>query len=127
MRCAYGTRPVTRRAPHEPTSQLKPKTRGRGDTPPPAPPHELAHAVPESGRSFEHEGITWIARVAGRGACGTGSYGLGLVEAVHYCDATDPDRPLREARVGRGGFETMNDAELVRLLTAARPIVAPQK
>jgi hypothetical protein len=49
------------------------------------------------------------------------------VEAVHFCDATDPDRPLREALVGRGRFETMYDAELVRLLTAARPIVAPQK
>lgn len=110
------------RPPHEPTAPVKPVTRGRGDTPPPAPPHELRHD-PVSERQFEHEGRSWIARPAGKGACGTGSYGLGLVEAVHFFDAAEPARPLREALVARGGFDGLFDSELVRLLATACPIV----
>jgi hypothetical protein len=100
---------------------VKPATRGRGDTPPPAPPHELRHE-PAGERQFEHEGHTWIARVGGKGACGTGSYGLGLVEAVLFFAAQDPERPLREALLARGRFDGLFDVELVRLLQTARPI-----
>ncbi|HEX6306843.1 MAG TPA: hypothetical protein VFZ69_01580 [Longimicrobiales bacterium] len=105
------------RRPHEPT---KPATRGRDD-PPPAPPHELDR---ERGgeRRFTHEGRHWIARVGGKAAYGTGSYGLALVEAVHFCDAADPDRPLREALLAHGEFDALFDSELIRLLGSARPI-----
>ncbi|MBR9990263.1 MAG: hypothetical protein KFH98_10930 [Gemmatimonadetes bacterium] len=112
---------MTRRPPYEPTAAVKPATRGRGDTPPPVPPHELRHE-PADEREFEDEGRNWIARLGGKGACGTGSYGLGLVEAVHFFDAGEPERPLREALLARGRFDGMYDAELSRLLRTARPI-----
>lgn len=109
------------RPPHEPTAPVKPATRGRGDTPPPAPPHELSQQLPPA-RQFEHEGRMWIARLAGKAAFGTGSYGLGLVEAVHFCTADEPERPLREALIACGGFESLYDTELADLLKTARPI-----
>lgn len=111
------------RPPHEPTAPVKPATRGRGDTPPPAPPHELRHDS-AGDRQFEHEGRTWIARAGGKGVCGTGSYGLGLVEAIHFFDPSAPDRPLREALVAHGSFSSLYDEELVRLLQTARPVPA---
>lgn len=116
---------MTSRPPHEPTAPVKPVTRGRGDTPPPAPPHELRHEAADE-RQFEHEGRTWIARLGGKAACGTGSYGLGLVEAVHFYDAPDADRPQREALIAHGGFHGLYDAELIRLLAEARPVVPPR-
>jgi hypothetical protein len=112
---------MTSRHPHEPTAPVKPATRGRGDTPPPAPPHELRHE-PAIERQFMHESRMWIARLGGKGACGTGSYGLGLVEAVHFFEPSEPERPLREALVARGRFEGLFDEELIRMLTSARPI-----
>lgn len=108
--------------PHEPTAPYKPMVRGRGDTPPPAPPRELPHAS-AADRHFEHEGRTWIARVAGKGAAGTGSYGLGLVEAIHFYDAAEPTRPLSEALLAHGRFESLFDSELGALLAGAIPIV----
>lgn len=109
------------RKPHEPTAANKPPARGRGDTPPPAPPHELSQQSADA-RQFEHEGRMWIARLSGKGAIGTGSYGLGLVEAVHFCAADEPDRPLREALIARSRFEGLYDMELIHLLKSARPI-----
>jgi hypothetical protein len=107
--------------PHEPTAPVKPATRGRGDTAPPAPPHELRHEMwPE--RVIEHEGRQWVARLGGKGACGTGSYGLGLVEAVHFADPAEPDRPLREALLPFGRFESLFPDELIRLLVSSRPV-----
>jgi hypothetical protein len=110
------------RPPHEPTAPVKPATRGRGDTPPPAPPHELTHEDAAGDRTFTHEGREWLVRLSGKGACGTGSYGLGLVEAVHFADPAEPARPLREALLALGRFESLYDAELVRLLATSRPI-----
>lgn len=111
------------RPPHEPTAPVKPATRGRGDTPPPAPPHELSH---ESAviHEFEHEGRRWVARLGGKGACGTGSYGLGLVEAVHFLDPDGSERPLREALIALGRFESLYPAELIGLLARSRPVPA---
>jgi hypothetical protein len=78
-------------------------------------------------RSFEHEGRRWIARVAGTGALGTGRLGLGLVEAVHFCDAGAPDRPLREALVALGRFDTLYDVELAQLCSEATAIPQPKE
>lgn len=117
---------MTNRPPHEPTAPVKPATRGRGDSPPPAPPHELKH---EQGceRQFEHEGRTWIARLGGKSAFGTGSYGLGLLEAVHFFGHEEPERPVREALLARGRFEGLFDSELRQLLQQSRPVVVREQ
>jgi hypothetical protein len=80
----------------------------------------------EGSRLFEHEGRRWIARVAGTGALGTGHLGLALVEAIHFCDAGAPDRPLREALVALGRFDALYDVELAQLCSGATAI-PPQK
>lgn len=108
--------------PHEPTSTAQPPTRSRGDHPPPRPPHELP-AAPAAERQFEHGGQQWVAWISGKSACGTGSYGLGLLEAVHFAAAGDPEKPLREALLARGRFDTLFDPELRRLLDGATPIM----
>ena len=107
--------------PHEPTAPYKPIVRGRGDTPPPAPPRQLPQASAED-RHFTHAGRAWIARLAGKGAAGTGSYGLGLVEAVHFYDAAEPARPVSEALLAHGRFPTLYDSELGMLMERATPI-----
>lgn len=109
----------------EPTAPVKPPVRGRGDTPPPAPPHELPRENTDA-RQFEHNGATWVARLSGKLAAGTGSYGLGLVEAVHFWRAAESDgRPLREALIARGRFEGLHEVELGELLERAVPVVPP--
>lgn len=114
------------RRPRDPTSPVRPVTRGRGDTAPPAPPHELARE--EAGeRAFTSEGRRWIARLSGKGAQGTGSYGLGLIDAVHFHDAEQPERPLREALLPHGRFESLYDEELGELLARAVPIVGSEE
>lgn len=105
----------------EPTSAVQPTLRGR-DTSPPAPPQELPREASPA-REFDADGARWIAQLAGKGACGTGSYGLALLEAVHFCAAAEPSKPLREALLARGRFDALYDAELVALLARAVPIV----
>jgi hypothetical protein len=83
--------------------------------------------VPASGRSFEAEGRTWVVRVAGYGALGTGHYSLGPVEAVHFALADAPDVPVREALLPRGRLDAMFDSELAALLAGATPIVVPDR
>ncbi|CAN5692798.1 hypothetical protein BH23GEM9_BH23GEM9_21150 [soil metagenome] len=108
-------------AQRDPPSPQKPITGGREDTPPPDPPGELPREdVGE--RTFEHDGRRWIARLSGKGASGTGAYGLALVEAVHFADAEEPAVPLFEALLGRSRFEHLFDGELIRLLEGATPI-----
>jgi hypothetical protein len=106
--------------PFEPTATVKPATRGR-DTTPPAPPQEL----PRQGtgeRQFVAAGRTWIVRLSGKSAYGTGSYGLGLLDAVHFFAADAPTVPVCEGLLARGRFETLFDAELASLLDGATPI-----
>jgi hypothetical protein len=113
------------RPPHEPTSTLKPATNGRGDTPPPAPPHEVEPDRGAGERRFTADGAEWLVRRAGKGACGTGAYGLGLVEALHFFESARPEVPRREALLARGRFDSLYDDELRALLAAATPIVLP--
>jgi hypothetical protein len=117
---------MTDSTPHEPTSSSKPLTQGRGDTPPPRPPRESPRDPPGE-RQFEHEGKSWVAYLSGKSACGTGSYGLGLLEAVHFADAGAPTVPLREALLARGRFDSLYDIELSRLLEAAIPITGTDR
>jgi hypothetical protein len=111
---------MTDRAPFEPTAAIEPAMRAGDDEPPPPPPHGLAHDAVE--RQFTVGDRTWIARLSGRGAVGTGSYGLGLVDAVHFFSADRPDEPLYEALLARGRLAVLFDAELERLLSGATPI-----
>jgi hypothetical protein len=112
---------VSEALPHGPTSSSRPDARSHGDGPPPAPPRELPRAEPVE-RRFEHDGRTWVARLSGKSAWGTGSYGLGLVDAVHFADAERPDLPLHEVLLAHGRFDTLFDSELVALLRVAVPI-----
>ena len=81
----------------------------------------------EAERSFEADGQRWIARLGGKGAYGTGAFGLGFVEAVHFFAADEPERPVSEALVARGHFGGLFDSELVELLARAIPIAQPEE
>jgi hypothetical protein len=117
---------MTDSTPHDPTSSSKPLTQGRGDTPPPRPPRESVRSSPGE-RQFEHDGQNWVAFLSGKSACGTGSYGLGLLEAVHFADADAPTVPLREALLARGRFDSLYDVELIGLLEVATPITGTDR
>lgn len=62
--------------------------------------------------------------MAGKGAWGSGAYGLGMVVAVHFARAEAPDKPVREALLPRGRFVGLFDEELRALLASATPITA---
>ena len=113
--------------PHEPTRHVLPAAQdlGRGDAESPDPPHELPEP-PSVELSFEASGESWVARLGGKGACGTGSYGLGLVEAVHFFRTDAPEKPVREALVARGRFANLYPAELATLWSQATPIATPE-
>jgi hypothetical protein len=109
-------------------------TRASTDVPPRGPaevpadgPVEAPPGLDAAERRFEQDGRTWVARVAGVGAVGTGRIALGLVDAVHFCDAAEPGRPLREALLARGRFESLYDDELRQLCDGATPIPQPKE
>jgi hypothetical protein len=79
----------------------------------------------EGARRFEAAGTEWLAWLSGAGAVGTGACGLGHLEAVHFARISEPERPTHEALLPRGRFHDLFDAELVRLLGSAVPIVDP--
>jgi hypothetical protein len=118
---------MTSGPPHEPTRHVlpAPQDQGRGDAEPPDPPHELSEPASVE-LEFELGDEVWIARLSGKGACGTGSYGLGLVEAVHFCRANSPDVPVREALIARGRFAHLYPAELSSLWSRATAIATPE-
>jgi hypothetical protein len=116
---------VSAEAPHGPTSGAKPEPRSHGDAAPPLPPHELPRPQPVE-REFEADGRSWVARLSGKGAYGTGGYGLGLVDAVHFADPAEPGLPLREALLAHGRFHDLFDAELIDLLHRSTPIAHPE-
>lgn len=87
----------------------------------PRPPREL-DSDPAERRTFDVDGTPWIAWVAGKGAWGSGAYGLGMVVAVHFAPAAAPDKPLREALLARGRFAGLYDEELRTLFERATTI-----
>lgn len=113
---------------NEPTSAARPEPDqarvASEDAPPPEPPCEL-EPDPPLAIHFSVGGRDWIVRVSGKGACGTGSYGLGLIEALHFCHAEAPDRPVREVLLARGRFAGLHDVELIGLLGESVAIVEP--
>jgi hypothetical protein len=112
---------MSRARSRDPASAADDAARRHGDGPPPAAPRELARAAVDA-RQFVHENVRWVAWLSGRSAWGTGAYGLGLVEAVHFGHADSPTVPLYEALLARGRFECLYDSELIELLRGAKPI-----
>jgi hypothetical protein len=111
------------RSAHQPS----PVDPGLDGVEPPLPPRSRgAGRGSDAYLSFEYEGARWIARVAGAGALGTGRVGLGFVEAVHFCTADAPDKPLREALLAAGRFDTLHEIELAELCGVATPIRLPK-
>lgn len=93
---------------------------------PPDPPREL-DPDPATSRQFEMDGIRWVARVSGKSAGGTGPYGLGMLVAVHFANADEPERPRFEALLPRGRFEGLFDDELRTLLRNSIRIIVPDR
>jgi hypothetical protein len=91
----------------------------------PRAPREVAADSPEPRTFLDGDGRAWVARVAGKGAAGTGGCGLAMVVAVQFAHADRPDEPLYEALQARGRFEGLFDAELLALLERAVRIERP--
>lgn len=77
-------------------------------------------AAPE--HVFRVEDETWVVRVAGAGAYGTGRLGGARLIAIHFFLETDLDTPLREALIPAGRFPGLGSPELRDLLERATPI-----
>ena len=100
-------------------------TSGPEDAPPPPPPRELDRDYTDV-LEFEIDDVAWLAWISGKAAGGTGSYGLGMFEAVHFAPAAAPDRAVREALLARGRFAHLFAEELRALFRESRPIVEPE-
>ena len=77
-------------------------------------------------RTINIDGQTWIAYTSGRGAYGTGHWGLAAVEAIHFALASAPEEPLFEALAGSNRLAFMFDRELETAFRNARRIVKPE-
>jgi hypothetical protein len=110
-------------APEDPTSGVKPEVKQAPDMPPPHAPRELERDSFEI-RSFNVADQVWVAWISGKAAGGTGAYGLGVFDALHFATGDCPQRPIREALIPRGAFTGLFDEELRVLWAAARPIVS---
>ena len=117
--------PTRRHAPDQGRPPLPPQDSVAPADRPPGPPHEL-DADPLDTRPFVFDNIAWIARVSGKAAGGTGGYGLGLLDAVHFARADEPERPRYEALLARGRFLHLFDDELCALLRGAVRIILPE-
>jgi len=78
-------------------------------------------------RTFDVAGSAWTAWVSGKGAWGSGAYGLGMVVAIHFAPASAPERPVREALLARGRFAGLYDEELRALFEQSVEIVHGQQ
>ncbi|MGH7461313.1 MAG: hypothetical protein ACREMA_09830 [Longimicrobiales bacterium] len=70
--------------------------------------------------------IEWLAYVSGRGAYGTGHWGLAALQAIHFARAETPDKPEFEALIAAGRFADPYASELLELFRSARRIVIPE-
>ncbi|MGQ0562271.1 MAG: hypothetical protein ACT443_10390 [Gemmatimonadota bacterium] len=76
-------------------------------------------------RSFVCDSESWLAWVSGGGGYGTGSRGLGNIDAIHFARAAAPDVPVFEALLAAGRFDGLFEEELVALFRTARRVVDP--
>jgi hypothetical protein len=109
--------------PHGPSSTAQPGGHERNERPP-DPPRELVDER-DVCRRFTSESVAWLARVSGRGAAGTGAYGLGMIEAIHFYHASEPATPRFEALLPAGRLAGLFEEELIALLRDARAIPPP--
>ncbi len=87
---------------------------------PQRPPFDRPH------ETFPADGTEWVAYVSGRGAYGTGHWGLAAVQAVHFAKAEAPSVPLFEALLPSGRFSGLFESELLELFRNAQRIVVPE-
>lgn len=73
-------------------------------------------------RRFSLGDDEWVARLAGQGYGGTGDRSPGYFAAVRFFRADAPDRPVREALIPRGRFDSLYDDELREIFEMAEPI-----
>ena len=135
---AGGAEPVERAQQHKPQQPRQerrtreqsgppnePAPPGSPDDPKPNPRREPARSdVPP--RPLVIDGTEWVAYPSGKGAYGTGQWGLAGVEAVHFAKADAPEKPLLEALLASGRFSDLYDEELIALFRTARTIVIPE-
>lgn len=88
---------------------------------PPGTDASVERADPVTEVSFEADGETWLARIAGVGAAGWGTRGVAPFEAVHFHRAGE-SRPRFEALLGRGRLPWLHTSELQDLLRRASPV-----
>ena len=82
---------------------------------------------PQLARSFESDGVQWLAWPSGSGAYGTGVCGPASLQAVHFARADAPGQPAFEALLPTGRFYGLFDEELAALLRAATRVVDPSE
>ncbi len=85
-----------------------------------------ADAQPEDpgARRFTVDDAVWIARLAGEGLGGTGVLGTARFAMVHFFRDGE-SAPRFGALLPAGRFSDLYDSELVKLLTAAKPLPLP--
>ncbi|MEX2281247.1 MAG: hypothetical protein WEE89_02040 [Gemmatimonadota bacterium] len=77
-------------------------------------------------RNFTVDGVEWVAYVSGRGAYGTGHFGLASLQTIHFALAGEPGTPLLETLVPANQFAGLFDRQLMHLLKHATRIVIPE-
>ena len=78
-------------------------------------------------RELSCDGKDWVVWRSGTAAYGTGIYGLGTIEAVHFARKEEPDVPVLEALVPAGSLETLYDDALLAIFRSARKVVDPSQ
>jgi hypothetical protein len=81
-------------------------------------------ASPDDDRSFEAQGRSWTARVAGDGLGGTGRQGVARLSLVHFI-ARGETAPRFGTLIASGTFEYLHERELADLLARAQPLPPP--
>lgn len=121
---AASSPPAASGPPAAPAQQAESGARAGSGRPEAAPP-----PVPDpdsdrpGSRRLSTDGVDWVAWVSGTGTAGTGSHGLGLLDAVHFAPAANGDRRKhREALLERGRFPNLFDEELLTLFRGATPL-----
>ncbi len=116
----------------------RPDRRGHGSAPTPDPvgpanpdaprakPTREPVSSTDAPRSLIIDGVEWSVFPSGKGAYGTGHWGLAGVQAVHFARADDPAKPVLEALLASGRFADLYDEELIALFREARTIVIPE-
>jgi hypothetical protein len=116
--------PSPDRGNHGSAPSPDPVTGFENNATPPALPQEPVADRRE--RKFVCDDVEWVAYVSGRGAYGTGHWGLASLQAIHFARADTPEKPEYEALIAAGRFADLYASELLELFHSARRIVIPE-